>query len=92
MIFSCRAANGWSNKERELSNQFFNQDWSCSTIKKEAITIFKFTDDSEEVHRQRSYDLSKVGRLVTQSGLLVVHMWSWFNKRPYNTQSASLFF
>jgi SAM-dependent methyltransferase len=82
---------GSGSQKKELGGQSFVQRWSYDPVKKEATTVFEFADGSKEIHRQRPYDLSELGPILAECGLDVVQTWSWFDRRPYNAQSARLF-
>jgi len=82
---------GNGSQKRELGGQSFIQKWSYDPTKKEATTTFEFANGSKEIHRQRPYDLSELDPILTESGLHVVRTWPWFDRSPYNAQSARLF-
>lgn len=82
---------GNGSQRQEVGGQSFIQEWSFDPIKKDAITVFEFADGSRETHRQHPYDLSELNPILTGSGFRVVETWSWFDRNPYNDQSARLF-
>jgi ubiquinone/menaquinone biosynthesis C-methylase UbiE len=82
---------GSGSQKRNLGGQSFIQSWTYDPVRKLAMTTFEFTDGSKEVHRQRPYDLSELGPILTSSGLRPVRAWSGFNRSPYDAESARLF-
>ena len=82
---------GNGSQKKELSGQSFLQKWSYDPVKKEATITFEFPDGSKEIHRQRPYDLSDLSPVLAESGFRVIETWSWFDRRPYDGQSARLF-
>ncbi len=82
---------GEASQSKELGGQSFVHKWSYDPIKKKATTTFEFADGFKEIHRQRPYDLSELGPILAESGLRVIRTWSWFDRSPYNAQSARLF-
>ena len=82
---------GNGSQRKELGGQSFVQKWRYDRIKHEAIITFEFADGSEEVHRQRPYDLSELRPVLSKSGLSAVDTWSSFDRSPYDARSARLF-
>lgn len=76
--------------ERELGGEFFVQRLSYDPIKKEATTIFEFSDGTIEIHKQRPYDLVELGPLLVDAGLRVVNTISNFKKETYSSESERL--
>jgi SAM-dependent methyltransferase len=76
--------------ERVLGGVSFIQQLNYDPIKKEATTVFEFSDGTIEVHRQRPYDLVELKPLLAEAGLRVIHLFSGFDKRPYNSGSERL--
>jgi len=76
--------------ERELGGESFVQRLSYDPIEKEAITVFEFSDMTIEVHKQRPYDLVELEPLLSDAGLRIVHTFSGFDMRPYNSESERL--
>jgi len=76
--------------ERELGGESFVQKLSYDPMKKEATTVFEFSDGTIEIHKQRPYHLAELGPLLTDAGLYIVHTFSGFDKRPYNSESERL--
>lgn len=82
---------GNGSQKRELTGQSFVQKWRYDRVKKEATTTFEFVDGSKEIHRQRPYDLSELSPILSKSDLRAVQTWSWFDRSPYEADSARLF-
>jgi len=76
--------------ERELGGESFVQSLNYDPIKKEATTVFEFSDGNTEVHKQRPYDLVELEPLLAEVGLRIVHVFSGFDKKPYNSESERL--
>jgi SAM-dependent methyltransferase len=76
--------------KRELGGESFVQRLSYDPVKKEAITVFEFSDGTIEIHKQCPYDLAELGPLLAEAGLCAIHTFSGFNKRPYNSKSERL--
>jgi len=74
-----------------IGQQYIFIKWSHDPVTRERTTIFQFPDGSEEIHRQRPYDLSEIDPVLKESNLYPVHTWSGFDKSPYNDQSAWLY-
>ena len=82
---------GNGSQRVELCGQSLIVKWSHDPVEKERTTVFQFADGSEEIHRQRSYDLSEIGPILEESNLCPVHTWSGLDRSPYNAQSMWLF-
>jgi len=94
-VFDFNTHQFYSNRhkgtqEREVSGESFIQRRSYDQIKKEATAVFEFADGAVEVHKQRSYDLVEFELLLTEAGLRMVHVFSGFDKRPYNSEAEML--
>jgi len=76
--------------ESELGGESFVQSCSYDPVKKEAKTVFEFSDGNVEVHKQRPYDLVELEPLLAEAGLRMVHAFSGFDKKPYNSESERL--
>ncbi len=76
--------------KRELGGESFVQKCSYDSIKKEATTVFEFSDGTIEVHKQRPYNLVELEPLLADAGLRVVDTFAGFDKRPYNSESERL--
>ena len=76
--------------ERELGGESFVQNLSYDPVKKEATTVFEFSDGNIEFHKQRPYDLGELEPLLIEAGLRIVHTFSGFNNKPYNSESERL--
>lgn len=76
--------------ERELGGESFIQRLSYDSAKREATTIFEFSDGVVEVHRQRPYDLAELKPILAEAGFSILHVYSGFDKKPYNTESERL--
>jgi len=82
---------GEGSEKKELGGQPFVQKWGYDPVRNEATTTFEFADGSKEIHRQRPYDLSELGPVLTEAGLRAVETWSRFDRSPYDTRSPRLF-
>ncbi len=76
---------------RSLGGRSFVQSWSYSRAKRESVTTFKFDDGATEIHRQRPYDLVELRPLLADAGFCVRQTWSWFDRKPFTTDSDRLF-
>jgi len=74
-----------------IGQQYIFVRWSHDPVTRERTTIFEFPDGSQEIHRQRPYDLSEIAPVLKESNLYAVHTWSGFDRSPYNAQSTWLF-
>jgi SAM-dependent methyltransferase len=82
---------GNGSERKELGGESFVQKWSYDPIRRQASTTFEFADGSEEVHRQRPYDLSELSPVLGKTGLRTMETWSRFDRSPYDAKSARLF-
>jgi SAM-dependent methyltransferase len=82
---------GSGSEKRELGGQPIFIRWSHDPIENVRVAVFEFADGSEEIHRQRPYDLSQIAPILKESNLSTVHTWSGFDRSPYNAQSTWLF-
>jgi SAM-dependent methyltransferase len=76
--------------ERELGGESFVQRLNYDPAKKEATTVFEFSDGAIEVHRQRAYDLAELRPILAEEDLRIVHTYSGFDKKPYDSESERL--
>lgn len=76
--------------KRELGGKSFVQKLNYDPIRKEATTVFEFSNGDIEVHKQRPYDLAELEPFLTDAGLRIFHMFSGFDKEPYNLESERL--
>lgn len=76
--------------ERELGRHSFIQNGSYNPIKKEATTVYQFSDGTVEVHKQRPYDFEELEPLLAEVGLCAIYLFSGFDKRPHDSQSERL--
>lgn len=76
--------------ERELGGESFVQKLSYSPKNREATTVFEFSDGTVEIHKQRPYDLPELKPLLANAGLRIVDTFSWFDRRPYTSESERL--
>jgi len=76
--------------KHDLGGESFVQKCSYDSIKKEATTVFEFSDGTIEVHKQRPYNLVELEPLLADAGLRVVDTFAGFDKRPYNSESERL--
>ena len=58
---------------------------------KEATIAFSFSDGSYEIHRQRPYDYGELAPLLNDAGLKAIHLFSWFSRIPYSSNTPKLF-
>ena len=78
-------------QKRELNGQSFVQHCSYDSKRNEASIAFSFSDGTYEVHRQRAYDYDELEPLLYHAGLNVIHLYSWFDKIPYSSNTPKLF-
>jgi SAM-dependent methyltransferase len=95
-VFDCNCNQHYINQgdgsyKIAIGQQYIFIRWSHDPVTRERTTIFKFTDGSEEIHRQQPYDLSEIGPVLKGSNLCPIHTWSGFDRSPYNDQSTWLF-
>jgi hypothetical protein len=76
--------------KRELGGESFIQRLSYDSVKREATTIFEFSDGVVEVHRQHPYDLAELEPILAEAGFKILHVYSGFDKKPYNSESERL--
>jgi len=56
-----------------------------------ATTAFSFSDGTYEIHKQRPYDFDELNPLLKRAGFRVLHLFSWFDKLPYSSNTPKLF-
>ena len=78
-------------QKRELDGQSFLQHCSYDHTRNEATVAFSFSDGTFEIHRQRPYELQELNPLLSDAGLNIVHLFSWFDKRPCSSNTQKLF-
>ena len=77
--------------KRELNGQSFIQHCSYDSARNIATTVFSFSDGTYEIHKQRPYDYDELGPLLKHAGFHVVHLFSWFERMPYSSNTPKLF-
>lgn len=77
--------------KRELNGQSFIQHCSYDSTRNVATTVFSFADGTYEIHRQRPYNYDEFGPLLKYAGFHVIHLFSWFEKIPYSSNTPKLF-
>jgi SAM-dependent methyltransferase len=75
----------------EINGQSFIEHCSYDSMLNEATIAFSFPDGTYEMHRQRPYDYDELHPLLHDVGLNVVHLFSWFYRIPYTSNTAKLF-
>ena len=78
-------------QKQELNGQSFIQHCSYDTTRNVATTVFSFSDGTYEIHKQRPYDYDELDPLLKHAGFHVVHLFSWFEKIPYSSNTPKLF-
>lgn len=76
--------------QRKLGEESFIQKLNYDGTKKEATTLFEFSDGEVELHRQRSYDLTELEPILSESGFKILNLFSGFDKKPYDSESERL--
>ena len=77
--------------KRELNGQSFIQHCSYDSTRNIATTVFSFSDGTYEIHKQHPYDYDELGPLLKHAGFHVVHLFSWFERIPYSSNTPKLF-
>ena len=77
--------------KREINGQSFLQHCRYDSVHNIATTIFSFSDGTYEIHKQRPYDYDELAPLLEGAGLHVVHLFSWFEKMPYSSNTPKVF-
>lgn len=77
--------------KRELNGQSFIQHCSYDSTRNVATTVFSFSDGTHEIHKQRPYGYDELDPLLKRAGFHVVHLFSWFEKMPYSSNTPKLF-
>jgi len=77
--------------KRELNGHSFIQHCSYDSTRNVATTVFSFSDGTYEIHKQRPYDYDELGPLLKHAGFHVVHLFSWFERMPYSSNTPKLF-
>ena len=77
--------------KRELNGQFFIQHCSYDSTRNVATTVFSFSDGTFEIHKQRPYDYDELEPLLKRAGFHILHLFSWFEKLPYSSNTPKLF-
>ena len=78
-------------QKRELNGLSFIQQCSYDSTRNVATTVFSFSDGTYEVHKQRPYGYDELNPLLERAGFCVLHLFSWFEKIPYSTNTPKLF-
>ena len=78
-------------QERELNGELFIEHCSYDSVHKEVTIAFSFSDGSYEIHRQRPYNYDELAPLLNDAGLNVIHLFSWFSRIPYSSNTPKLF-
>ena len=77
--------------KREINSQSFIQHCKYDSTRNVATTAFSFSDGTYEIHKQRPYDYGELAPLLEAAGLHVIHLFSWFQKLPYSSNTPKLF-
>jgi SAM-dependent methyltransferase len=78
-------------QERELNGELFIEHCSYDSSQNEATISFSFSDGKYEIHKQRPYDYDELDPLLYDAGLNVIHLFSWFSRIPYSSNTPKLF-
>jgi SAM-dependent methyltransferase len=76
---------------RELGDESFVQKCIYDSAKKEAKTVFEFSDGTTEVHIQRPYELGELEPLLGEAGLSIIDTFGGYDRRPYDPKTERLF-
>jgi SAM-dependent methyltransferase len=77
--------------KREINGQSFIQHCRYDSTRNVATTAFSFSDGTYEIHKQRPYDYNELEPLLKGAGFNLVHLFSWFEKMPYSSNTPKLF-
>jgi len=77
--------------KKEVNGQSFIQHFSYDSTRNISTTAFSFSDGTFELHKQRAYDYDTLEPLLRCAGFQVVHLFSWFEKMPYSSNTPKLF-
>ena len=77
--------------KRELTGQSFLQHCRYDSTLNWATIVFSFSDGTYEIHKQRPYDYDELAPLLKRAGFRVLHLFSWFDKTPYSSNTHKLF-
>jgi SAM-dependent methyltransferase len=77
--------------KRVVNGQSFIHHCRYDAAHNVATTSFSFSDGTYEVHKQRPYDYDELAPLLEAAGLHAVHLFSWFQRLPYSSNTPKLF-
>jgi len=94
-IFDSNTAKMFENQQkgefkRELGGQVLLQKLNYDSVQRLSTTTFQFQDGSEEVHKQRPYDLEEITPILTEAGFSIVKTQSNLTGEPFVQQSERL--
>jgi SAM-dependent methyltransferase len=75
---------------RTLGGRSFLQRLRYDAERRIATTVFEFSDGTEEIHRQRPYDLDEIKPILGETGLGILRATSGFDGTPYTVDSERL--
>jgi len=78
-------------QDRELGGQSLVQECTYDPGKNEATIKFLFSNGASEVHKQRPYGLKELRSLLAATDFNILHLFSWFDRRPYSSRTEKLF-
>jgi 2-polyprenyl-3-methyl-5-hydroxy-6-metoxy-1,4-benzoquinol methylase len=77
--------------KREINGEEFLHQCKYSPRGNVATTAFSFSDGTYEVHKQRPYSYDELQPLLDKAGLRTLHLFSWFNRLPYSSNTPKFF-
>ena len=77
--------------KREINGEEFLHMCEYRTRGNIATTTFSFSDGTYEIHRQRPYHYDEIKPLLDKAGLHTLHLFSWFERLPYSSNTPKFF-
>ena len=77
--------------KRVINGEEFLQKCDYNARTNTAVTAFSFSDGTYEIHQQRPYGYDELQSLLDKAGLRTLHLFSWFERLPYSSNTPKLF-
>lgn len=77
--------------KREIKGEKFLQQCQYKARGNIVTTTFSFSDGTYEVHQQRPYSYEELQPLLDKAGLHTLHLFSWFGRLPYSSNTPKFF-